>query len=183
MRRLDLQSNLAMTVTITGFSMFFATLMMGYAIYRSSSTFWPPMGFSKVSLTIPSISTFLILLSSWFCYQIKGNVKAHDFKKARLNLNLTLVLGFSFMVAQSFFWSELKASGLYVDSGIFASILYAYTWIHAAHVLAGILSLVYLSIMLKPSDDRMLIKAVNVEKFWHFLGAVWLMMFLTLFVY
>jgi cytochrome c oxidase subunit III len=182
-KRLDLQSNLAMTVTITGLSMFFATLMMGYAIYRSSSTFWPPMGFSKVSLTVPSISTFLILLSSWFCYQIKGNVKARDLKKARLNLNLTLLLGIGFMITQSLFWSELNASGLYVNSGIFASILYGFTWIHAAHVVAGIMTLVYLSFVLKPTDDRLLIKAINVEKFWHFLGVIWLMMFITLFVY
>lgn len=182
MKRADLQSNLAMTVLLTGFSMFFATLLMGYGIFRTSNEFWPPVGFSKIDLTLPSISTALILLSSFFCYQVKANVKAKNLTKARLNLNLTLALGLGFMVTQSFLWAHMKDTGMLVGSGIFSSILYGFTWIHAAHVVAGILTLVYLSIVLKPTDDRLLIKAVNVEKFWHFLGVVWIMMFITIFV-
>jgi cytochrome c oxidase subunit 3 len=181
-KRADLQSNLAMTILLTGFSMFFATLLMGYGIFRTSNEFWPPIGMTKVPLLLPSISTFLILLSSVFCYQIKTNVKEKNFGKARLNLNLTMLLGFGFMVTQSFLWAQLKDSGMLVTSGIFSSILYGFTWIHAAHVVAGICTLIYLSIVLKPSTVRLEIRAINVEKFWHFLGIVWLMMFLTIFV-
>ena len=172
-----------MTVLLTGFSMFFATLLMGYGIFRTSNEFWPPVGFSKISLLIPSISTALIVLSSFFCFQIKRFVKMNDLRRARLNLNLTALLGVGFVATQSLLWAQMKQSGMLVGSGIFSSILYGFTWIHAAHVIAGLASLVYLHFVLKAGVDRQLNKTVNVEKFWHFLGVVWLMMFLTIFVF
>lgn len=182
MKRNELQNNLAMTIALVSWAMLFATLFMGYAIYRSSANVWPPMGFSKVSLTLPTLSTLIILLSSWFCYQTKLSLKIKDLSKARLNLNYTMLLGFGFMLIQSLLWSHLKSTGVYVSSGIFASIIYAFTWIHAAHVFCGLFALIYLRMVLKPTKTNLLQIAINVEKFWHFLGVIWILMFLTLFV-
>lgn len=182
MKRNELQNNLAMTIALISWAMLFATLFMGYAIYRSSSNVWPPMGFSKISLTLPLVSTLTILLSSWFCYQTKLNLRIKNFNKAKSQLNTTLVLGFAFMLIQTLLWNHLKSTGVYVSSGIFASIIYAFTWIHAAHVFCGLGVLLYLRMVLKPSKENLLQVAINVEKFWHFLGIIWIIMFLTLFV-
>lgn len=182
MKKSELQNNLAMTIALVSWAMLFATLFMGYAIYRSSANVWPPMGFNKISLTLPMMSTLTILLSSWFCYQTKLSIKIKDLVKAQSNLNYTLVLGFAFMVIQSFLWNHLKSTGVYVSSGIFASIIYAFTWIHAAHVVCGLFALIYLKLVLKPSKENLLQISINVEKFWHFLGVIWILMFLTLFV-
>jgi cytochrome c oxidase subunit 3 len=105
-----------------------------------------------------------------------------DIKKARMNLDATLVLGFLFLGIQTLFWNHLKTSGLLVSSGIFSSILYGFTWIHAAHVVMGLLSLVWLRFVLKATTRNLEVKVLNVEKFWHFLGVIWSIMFLTLFV-
>lgn len=182
MKRVELQNNLAMTIALVSWAMLFATLFMGYAIYRSSSNVWPPMGFNKVSLTLPIISTMAILLSSYFCYQTKLNLKLQNLVKAKANLNLTLGLGLLFMAIQTLLWNHLKSTGVYVSSGIFASIIYAFTWIHAAHVICGIAALFYLRMVLKPTKNNLLQIGINVEKFWHFLGIIWIIMFLTLFV-
>ncbi len=168
-------------VLISG-AMLFATLFMGYAIYRSSATFWPPMGTSRTDLTLPFISTLLITLSSWFCYQVSIKVKAGKMASARTQLNLTLALGFGFLVVQSLLWSHLKAKGVFVSSGIFASTLYGFTWIHAGHMILGLSGLIYLRVVLNKEDANVLQKSINVEKFWHFLGVIWIIMFLTLFV-
>ncbi len=182
MKRADLQSNLAMTVTLIMGAMLFTTLFMGYAIYRSASTYWPPMGFAKVALGLPTFSTFLILVSSLFCYLARVATQARKVEKARLYLHLTLILGLAFMLTQGFLWSHLKATGVYVSSGIFASILYGFTWIHAAHVILGLGTLLYLEIVLKNTSDSTIRKVINVEKFWHFLGIIWLIMYFTIFV-
>ncbi len=168
-------------VLITG-GMLFATLFMGYAVFRSSSVVWPPVGVEKVELTIPLLSTVIIALSSYFMFQTTKAIKSGDLSKATLELNFTLILGGAFMLIQSYFWYSLKASGFYVTSGIFTSIVYAYTWIHALHVVFGLISLLWLKWSFK-KNLNLTQKCINVERFWHFLGIIWGLMFLTIFVF
>lgn len=171
-----------MIVILSG-AMLFATLFMGYAIYRTSATFWPPLGIPKIALTVPLISTLVILLSSWFAYLVKVQVKLNQIEKAHSYLNLTLVFGALFLVVQSYLWYHMKSTGVFIGtSGIFGSVLYGFTWIHAVHMVCGLCALIYLKIVLKPAMPNNLQRTINVEKFWHFLGVIWIIMFLTLFV-
>jgi len=86
------------------------------------------------------------------------------------------------MVSQFVFWNELSSQGLFVSSGIYPSILYSFTWIHAAHIVVALLLLVWLYFSLRKADKMTTLKVSNVGKFWHFLGVVWLIMFVTIFV-
>ena len=171
-----------MTVVLISGSMLFVTLLMGYSIYRSTAMVWPPEGVNRIPLGYPSLSTLAILVSSWFSYQVKNSVKKGDLKNARLNLDTTLILGMVFMGIQTLFWGQMKSSGIFAHSGIFSSIMYGFTWIHAAHMVLGLTSLLWLRFYLKPTTANLWQKALNVEKFWHFLGIVWFIMFVTLFV-
>lgn len=182
MRKVVLQNELAMTVGLVSLSMLFVTLFMGYGIYRTSAPTWPPAGFNPVSLLLPIVSTLLIGFSSWFCYKVKAEVEKENFKAASTHLNMTLVLGIAFMCSQTMLWADLRNTGIFVSSGIFASILYGFTWIHAVHVVFGLGALIYLKIVLKPETHMVLQKTLNVEKLWHFLGFIWVIMFLVLFV-
>lgn len=182
MKRSEVQHQLGMTMVLIMGSMLFTTLLMGYAIYRTSATSWPPQGVQAVSLGYPLLSTVAILVSSWFMRETRRLVVVSDLKGARKNLDTTLILGLLFMGIQTLFWNQLKTTGLYVSSGIFSSVLYGFTWIHAAHVVMGALSLLWLRFVLTVGAKSALQKAQNVEKFWHFLGLVWLIMFITLFV-
>jgi len=180
-KRTELQNNLAITMVLISGGMLFTTLFMGYAIYRSSAVVWPPVGASKVALGLPTLATLTILVSSWFCYLTRKAVKDANMAKAKMELNVTISLGLVFMLIQSLLWYKLKANGVYTHSGIFASILYAFTWIHAAHVVLGLTALGWLRFVMK-SSDGILQKTINVERFWHFLAVIWIIMFLTLFV-
>lgn len=181
--RSELQINLASNIVIISVAMLFATLFMGYAIYRSSAEQWPPMGTQKVSLFYPLLSTALIFISSFFCYQVSNKIKKSDFNKAHFHLNLTILFGLAFMIVQLFLWNSMRSIGLYASSGIFASIIYAFTWIHFAHMLAGIGALIYLKFVLKLETKNLLTKTSAVENFWYFLEIVWIIMFITLFVF
>lgn len=182
MNRREMQNNLAMNMVLISGSMLFATLLMGYSLFRSSSSTWPPEGIRAVSLGYPLLSTATILLSSWFCSRLRGNLALNDFKAAKMNLNTTLILGVLFMVIQTLLWSEMRDTGLFIGSGIFSSVMYGFTWIHAAHVISGLLVLSWLRFVLKPETTNLGQKVLNVEKFWHFLGAIWLILFISLFV-
>ena len=173
-------STVAMIVTLVSFGMLFLTLMMGFAMFRFTASVWPPAGMEKPTLFIPALSTIIIFLSSFAYMQFERELESGFASKKYLLV--TLLLGSLFMVSQFVFWNDLSSKGIFVSSGIFASILYSFTWIHAAHIVAGLSLLVWLKLKLDKEDKKISIHASNVGKFWHFLGIVWLIMFVTIFV-
>ena len=167
--------SVSMVVALVSFGMLFLTLMMSFALFRFTAPVWPPAGMVRPSLIIPGLSTLFIAISS-FCYmRFEKNINEKKF------LVFTLLLGLAFMVSQFMFWHQLKSQGIFVSSGIFASILYSFTWIHAAHIVAALALLVWL---FKGVEDKRKahLRVNSVGKFWHFLGIVWLIMFVTIFV-
>jgi cytochrome c oxidase subunit 3 len=169
-------SSISMIVTLISFAMLFATLMMGFAIYRITSPVWPPQGMMRPSLIIPSLSTLSIFLSSLAFISFEKNPKKHK------GLFLTMALGLMFMMFQFIFWNSLKAQGILASSGIFGSIIYAFTWIHAAHIVVALLLLGWLIFKVRTTEASLENTISNIGKFWHFLGIVWAIMFLTIFV-
>lgn len=175
-------SSLAMTVALVSWGMLFATLFLGYAIYRFSSNVWPPMGFENVSLLYPSISTVFILFSSVTFHRCYKAYEHENLTKFRNNLYGAIFWGLCFVISQAYLWHYMKLTGLYVESGIFASILHGFTWIHAGHMVLGLLCLFYLvPVSYKTIHARQLIKVKNVGMFWHFLDIIWILMFVFLF--
>ncbi|MFA6237439.1 MAG: hypothetical protein WC635_08950 [Bacteriovorax sp.] len=173
----EIISSVGMIVALVSFAMLFATLMMGFAMFRFSSPVWPPAGMVKPSLVIPSLSTLCIFLSSLSYMWFEKNISN------KKGLILTLILGILFMLLQSLLWNQLSTQGIFVSSGIFPSIIYAFTWIHAAHIFAGLGLLIWLlSFALQNINNRARLRVSSVGKFWHFLGIVWFIMFLTIFV-
>jgi cytochrome c oxidase subunit 3 len=173
----EIISSVAMMVTLISFAMLFATLMMGFALYRITAPVWPPAGMQRPSLLLPGLST-LAIASSSICYAyFEKNIS----KKS--GLIATIVLGFGFMLSQASLWHSLKTQGIFVSSGIYPSIIYAFTWIHAAHIVVALALLIWIYFISQKEITPLLrIRAANVGKFWHFLGIVWLIMFVTIFV-
>lgn len=170
-------SSIAMIVTLISFAMLFATLMMAFALFRFTAPVWPPAGMSKPALLLPGLSTFFIFLSSLSYMWFEKNIAN---KKP---LILTIILGLGFMTCQSLFWHQLKSVGILASSGIFPSIIYTFTWIHAAHIVVALGLLFWLLFFaFTENDTKAQLRVSSVGKFWHFLGIVWLIMFVTIFV-
>ncbi len=180
----ELKSSIAMTLTLVSFSMLFAAMLLGYAVIRFNNPIWPPMGMNKVDLFLPSISTGIIALSSMtYILFERANFKNQIGKNGFLYL--TMFLGFAFMLVQLKFWDALKVQGLYTSDGVFPSLIYGLTWTHAGHIVLALVLLIWLAFKngkMKGSDENLL-WVRNVGKFWHFLGVVWLILYLTIFVF
>lgn len=178
------QSAIAMMVAYVSWTMLFATLFLGYSVYRFSVSTWPPIGFERISLLWPIISTVIIGLSSASFYAARVKYINGKREQFRVFLTLTLVLGFMFLGAQWLLWSKLTLMGLYVSAGIFPSILHGFTWIHAAHIVCALVAAFYLYFISteKAFQTNREILVGNVENFWHFLSIIWLIMFIFLFV-
>jgi len=177
-------NNIAFTVWMVFFAMLFASLFLFYALYRFRGTPWPPMGFEKVPLFLPTLSTGVLALSSFSVHLLQDRY-INDIKSGKNFYYITLILGGVFLFLQNALWIQLKKDGLSVESGIFSSLIHAFTWIHAAHIILGLGFLLYMKKFLKKENYGKAIYFQRVEqiaRFWHFLGIVWLLMFVTLFL-
>lgn len=175
--------SIAMIVVLVSIGMLFASLFLGYTVLRFSQETWPPQSFEKISLLFPTISTIVIVLSSFSFEFMKRSYQEINKNKFMLLWLLTFNFGLAFFVSQMLLWKDLNASGLIPSSGTFASIIHGFTWIHAAHMAIAIFALFYLSKLFKKDiKDEYFHWFSNVEKLWHFLGVIWLIMFIFLFL-
>ena len=164
-----------MTVALISFSMLFATLFLAYFVYRLTAQVWPPLGTPSISLFYPTLSTFLVIASG-FSY---NRFKECFFSGVdhRTPLLQTFALGLAFLLCQLMVAKKLKDQGLSWDTDIFSSLLYSFTFIHGVHLAAAVIALFWLL----RTKSKILVK--NIGKFWHFLGIIWALMYLFLFVF
>jgi len=171
-------SSIGLMVTIISFGMLFATLFLGFAVFRINSPVWPPMGFKRPDLFYPVLSTIIIGVSSFFIEKFSRVFKKSDFF-------LSLLFGILFLISQFSLWKNLHEHGIFASSGIFGSLIYAFTWIHAGHMVIGLSLLLFLIPLIFKTEytNKNKLKINNVTKFWHFLAIVWVLMFFFLFIF
>ncbi len=171
------KNSVAMTVTLISFGMMFSSLFLGYFLVRFNAPAWPPVEIENLPKLLPFLSTVVMGLSSWTFVLLERRTE----KKALWSA--TFGLGVLFLVLQFLLWNSLAASGILASNGNVPSMVYAFTWLHAGHIvlaLALVLWLGYL-IFFRPTGLTD-VKLINVGKFWHFLGVIWFLMYLMLFV-
>jgi cytochrome c oxidase subunit 3 len=172
------QNSVAMTVTLIAFGMMFATLFLGYFLVRANTAVWPPVEIQNMPKLLPFLSTLVMGLSSLTYFKMEKSESQRS-----LYWILTFTLGIAFLVLQWVLWGALKEKGILVSNGNVPSMVIAFTWIHAAHILLGLIALIWLGkYVLKKKEELTVIKLMNVGKFWHFLGVIWLLIYLMMFV-
>jgi cytochrome c oxidase subunit 3 len=138
-------------------------------------------------LTLPAVLYFntLILLAS--SATLEGARRAlttapgaiPGTRKASAWVMITLLLGLAFCAGQFHAWQEVRAEGIYLATNPNSSFFYLLTFLHAMHVLVGILVLVYLAGRLVASHTtfrRSLFE--NTAIYWHFMGVLWVYLLL-----
>jgi len=131
----------------------------------------------------------LILASSVTIELARRSLKASLTKPYVKWVVITLVLGFAFLASQLFAWRQLKSWGLYISSNPHSSFFYLLTGVHAAHLAGGLLGLSFLWLRSRQitSDAAFLKKrqasADAVAIYWHFMDALWIYLFLLLFLW
>ena len=173
---------LATGISLISMSMLFLTLFISFWILRVSSKTWPPLGVNNFDLLLPILNTIVIGISSWFLHQSMKSLDGLSLENFSVNFKRCFYFGLGFMVVQCLFWYQLYSNGVYIKSGILGSLIYTYTLIHFAHVIGGIIGLVYVFKYFSKNhieyDKRVLIKSI--ANFWHFLGIIWILTFVHL---
>lgn len=163
--------------------MTFGGLIGAYVVIATNNVLeWRPF-----QLPLPVwISTALIIVSSITYHFAQDAVYRRDTDASRRFFVLTSGLGGMFIASQLLAWFELVNRGLYVYGNPYAGFFYLFTAIHAVHVLGGIVALGAVTLRTWHStldlDEVEYRKglATSVGWYWHFMGALWLVLFVML---
>ena len=137
-----------------------------------------------ISVPITTISTFVLLCSSFAMVQALAATNRNDQRGIKMWLLATAFLGSIFIGFQVFEFNEFRAEGLKIDTNLFGSTFFTLTGFHGAHVTLGIVWL--LGLFLVARKGRLgPATAEDVEicgLYWHFVDIVWIVIFTLLYL-
>ncbi len=171
---------LGVLVGLASMGMLFATLILSYMLARARSPVWPPIGVDPVPVLLPALSTFLLLLSSFYVHLSYKRLLGADLASFKRFWNIGTVIGGLFVLLQGAVIYQLYSLDIKIDSHLFGSIVYTLIIFHAIHIVAGIAALVYIATRFSKYSATRHEGPRLVGWFWHFLDVVWLMMFVLI---
>jgi cytochrome c oxidase subunit 3 len=169
-----------MWIGLVGIIMFFAGLTSAYVV-RQAQGDWLYFDVPQIFY----ISTAVIIASSLTMFLAKWFAGRGSLKEATLSLVLTTILGVGFLATQYEGFLELVENGIYftgVESNASGSFFNVLIWAHAAHVISGVLALIFTTIkaMLNKysAENHIGIEVCGI--YWHFLDILWIYLILFL---
>jgi len=157
--------------------MIFAALTSAY-IVRQAEGNW-------LEYELPEIfwvTSGIVVLSSVAMQFAYFAAKKDNFLGLRIGMVATVLLGIGFLVGQWYSWVALVDRDVFFVGNPAGSFLYVFTGLHAVHLISGVIFLII--VLISTFRDKVHSKALNTLEmattYWHFLGGLWLYLFLFL---
>lgn len=174
---------LGMRLLLLALGVLFAATLSGYLAIRGRAETWPPPGVPKLPASL-WISTILIVASSFSVQWALRGIRRGLQGPLRLGLALTAALGVAFLASQTLNWFGLVAVNFTAKTNLYGFLFYLLTALHAIHVLGGLVPLG--GVTACAYNGRYTAERHNpveyTAMYWHFLDAVWLVLFAVLIV-
>jgi cytochrome c oxidase subunit III len=130
-------------------------------------------------------NTGILVLSSVFMQLAYFAAKKDNLNQLKIYLSLTLALGIAFLVGQWEAWGDLVNRQIFFggsDANPSGSFLYVLTGVHGFHLVTG---LIFVLIVLISSfqfkiHSKNLLRIELCTIYWHFLGGLWVYLYLFL---
>lgn len=167
----------AMWLFMVSVVMLFIALTSAYVVKQSDGV-W-------LDFELPALfdyTTVLIVLSSVAMHWAFISAKRNEIKNIRIALVLTSIFGVAFLYGQYMAWNALVDQGVFFVGNPAGSFLYVLTGIHGFHLISGI---IFLGIVLNSAfkykiHSKSLVQLEICTTYWHFLGGLWLYLYLFL---
>lgn len=162
----------------------FALLLVSYFDVRFQEPgAWPPDGIEAPKLLRPLIMTILLMASSVPAYLAETSIRRGNVRRMMICLAATMALGATFLALQVWEYVDNLAR-FRPQSDAYGSLFYTITGLHGCHVIIGLLLLSWAFFWGwrgRYSAERHL-PVQNVSLYWHFVHAVWIFVFLSLYL-
>lgn len=157
--------------------------MLFFAYYYLGHVARGPWPSDPPKLTLALVMLVVLLASSAVLHAGERAEKAGCTGRARVAVALTMVMGSGFLVLQGIeFRNHLKTLKPTTDA--YGSIFYAITSLHGAHIVLGLLMLLYVLVLpeIGPGQKPPHRPLHNASLYWHFVDFVWLVIVALLYV-
>ena len=176
-----LSRKMILWIFIITISMMFAAWTSAYIFKRSEGNWFE---FSLPNMML--YSTIVLIVSSVSMHMAYKYALQDNLERLKIALIFTTLLGVSFVFMQFQSFKALIDNQIYFtgkNSNVSASFLYILTFIHALHIVAGI---VFLLITLVKSlrnniHSKNMLTLEMCATFWHFLDGLWLYLYVFLY--
>jgi len=176
---------LALALAMAGITTLFLVLIAVWLLLRRPAPDWP-LSAPAPAVHFLWISTSLLLASSAAVERAARMARALVSPRVEVRrwLALGVALGIAFVCAQVLLWRTLWSSGNVPASSGYAAVFFAFTGLHALHVVGGLLFLGATAHALgKPNGEVIQRGRVRLGAlYWHFMGGIWLVLFVLLYV-
>ncbi len=160
--------------------MFFGGLFAAYFALRSNTSPWPPSGVNlDMELTIAA--TVLLTASSFTMHAGTTGLRRGDHRALRRWLSVTFALGTVFLAIKGY---EFATAGFGVDSHAYGTLFFTMLGAHGAHLAVGLALIPVVTARAARGvyGPRHLGGPEAVGYYWHFVDAVWLTIFGTIYL-
>jgi len=164
--------------------LFMVTVLMVFAALTSAYIVRQAEG-NWLEYELPEIfwiTSGIVLLGSVSVQAAYFAAKKDNFLGLRIWMVLTVLLGIAFLVGQWYSWVALVDREVFFVGNPSGSFLYVFTGLHAVHLISGVIFLII--VLISTFRYKVHSQALNTLEmattYWHFLGALWLYLFLFL---
>lgn len=160
-------------------SCLFVLLSAAYFMRMESSDWRPFAHFPRVLW----LNTVVLALSSIALEIASAAAVQSDRKRTLQALILGQLGGFAFLFGQAWAWNEMFRAGFYAQLNPANAFFYLLTGLHALHLTGGVfaISIVCMTAVMRFGELRVASVVSNCALYWHFLFALWLVLFALLF--
>ena len=159
----------------------FIIFVVAYIFYIGKSLSGPT---PAQVLELPIFGTICLLSSSISVHFAVSALRKQNLRGCTINLAITVLLGSIFLITTAQEWYHLITEGLTIRTNLFGTTYYSLVGLHATHVVVGLimLSLVLgFSLMGRVTEEHSE-KLEVLSLYWHFVDAVWVVVFLVVYV-
>jgi len=157
----------------------FGGILVSYVMHRLSHPEWAVQS-AYTNVWIGAFNTFVLLTSSLSAVLAHQAAEQGNGKKAARLLYATIAGGGVFLIVKAFEWTGEIMHGFTITSSGFWGYYYTAAGIHATHVLAGMLIMLWVAQSAKKNQE--LHRVENVGIYWHFVDIVWIFLFPMLYI-
>lgn len=165
-------------------SMFFAALISALFVLRASLPVWPPPLQPRLPIEVTTANTVVILASSLAMVLAARALTRYDRRDVVRWLSVAAMLGALFLAVQGFEWIRLIRHGLTMSSSTYGTTFYTLIGTHALHV-AGALVWLVATVGLAAAGGVGRSRGSLVRGcalYWHFVVALWLVLFVAVYL-
>ena len=174
---------LLMWIFLASDCMFFAALIGTYLVYNGRSLVGPfPTDILDIPLT--TVSTFVLLMSSFLMVLALHAIRLGDIPKFRLWTLGVAFFGAIFLGFQVYEFRHFVHEGLTLQQNLFGSTFFTLTGTHGVHVTIGVLWLLSLLILsyARPMTAQDALSVEIAGLYWHFVDIVWIVIFTAIYL-